>query len=218
MRNGQSAIVKALPYALILFGLLCGSCAHEPPRRPPTTQPLAFPQNLPGLPNFGRVSDALYRGAQPSPEGLQRLKQMGVKTVVDLRGESHRDELEDLGLKYVHIPTNVFQIEDAKVIDFLRVVRDPANQPVFVHCERGADRTGCYVAEYRMVEQGWSEPDAQLELHNFHYNPFFGGIITYLRRLDPEHVRRQLDSAIKAAPENHRGDAEGAEKTTEDRK
>ena len=208
----QKAIVKFFVPALILLGLLCGSCAHEAPGKSPTTQPLASPQDLPGLPNFGRVSDVLYRGAQPSPEGFQRLKQMGVKTVVDLRGESHRDELEDLGLKYVHIPTTVFQIEDAKVVDFLRVVRDPANQPVFVHCERGADRTGCYIAEYRMVEQGWSEPDAQLELYNFRYNPFFGGIITYLRRLDPEHVRRQLDTAAAVGQKAHHGDTEDTEK------
>ena len=210
--------MKALLHGLILLGLLCGSCAHEAPRKSPTTQPLASPRDLPGLPNFGRVSDVLYRGAQPSPEGFRQLKQMGVKTVVDLRGESHRDELEDVGLKYIHIPTNVFQIEEPKVIEFLRTVQDPANQPVFVHCQHGADRTGCYVAAYRIVEQGWSEPDARLDLYNFRYNPFFGSVTTYLRQLDPEHVRRQLDTADKATAEVHRRDAEGAEKTTERKK
>ena len=176
---------------LLLVALVCGSCAHQA-SKPPTTQPLAFPQDLPGLPNFARVSDALYRGAQPGPDGFGRLKTMGIKTIVDLRGASHRDELSDFDFKYVHIPTNVFQIEDAKVIEFLRVVRDPANQPVFVHCERGADRTGCYVAAYRMVEQGWAESDAEAELPNFHYNPFFGNIRTYLRELKADHFRQQL--------------------------
>jgi protein tyrosine/serine phosphatase len=138
------------------------------------------------------VSDVLYRGAQPGAQGFERLKQMGIRTIVDLRGASHRDELSDFGFKYVHIPTNVFQIEDPKVIEFLRAVRDPANQPVFVHCERGADRTGCYVAVYRMVEQGWLESDAEAELPNFHYNPFFGNIRTYLRQFNPGQARQKL--------------------------
>jgi protein tyrosine/serine phosphatase len=155
------------------------------------------------------VSDVLYRGAQPSPEGFERLKQMGIKTVVDLRGASHRDELEDLGLKYVHIPSNAFQVENANVVEFLRAVRDPANQPVFVHCAQGADRTGCYVAAYRIIEQGWSEPDARLELYNFRYNPFFGGITAYLRQLNPEHLRAQLGTDQKT----HHGATEATAKT-----
>ena len=192
---------------IITVALICGSCAHQPPKQRPTTQPLASPHDLPGLPDFARVSDVLYRGAQPGPEGLERLKSMGIKTVVDLRGASHRDELSQVGLKYVHIPTNVLQIEDAKVIEFLRTVRDPANQPVFVHCEHGADRTGCYVAVYRMVEQGWSESDAEAELPNFHYNPFFGNIRTYLRQLDPAAIRAQLESR-----ETHPAGTQGTEK------
>jgi len=190
----------------LLLPLVCGSCVHQA-SKPPTTQPLAFPQDLPELPNFSRVSDALYRGAQPGPEGFQRLKAMGIKTIVDLRGASHRDELSDFDFKSVHLPTNVFQIEDAKVIEFLRTVRDPANQPVFVHCERGADRTGCYVAAYRMVEQGWAESDAEAELPNFHYSPFFGNIRTYLQNLNVEQFREQLNTQ-----RTHTKDREGSEK------
>ena len=77
----------------------------------------------------------------------------------------------------------------------------------FVHCERGADRTGCYVAAYRVVEQGWAEPDAEAELPNFHYNPFFGNIRTYLRQLNPESIRQRINTE-----KIHHGDAEGTEK------
>lgn len=188
----------------IACALLGASCAHpSSPAKPPTTQSLGSSQDLPGLPNFGRVSEVLYRGAQPTERGFARLKQMGIKTVVDLRGASHRDDIDAFGFKYVHIPTNVMQIEPGKVIEFLRIASDPANQPVFVHCERGADRTGCYVAAYRMVRQGWSEPDAEAELPRFHFNLFWGNIRTYLRGLDPERTRRQLNSptAIQAKPD-----------------
>ncbi len=39
-----------------------------------------------GVPNAGKISDVLFRGAQPSPQGLVELKKMGVTTIVDLRG------------------------------------------------------------------------------------------------------------------------------------
>ena len=212
MKPKVIVIEMRLPFVMLL-ALLAGSCASQPlPKKTPTTQSLASPQDLPGLPNFGRVSDVLYRGAQPGEGGFERLKQMGVKTVVDLRGASHRDELDNLGLKYVHIPTNVMQIEQAKVIEFLRIVRDPANQPVFLHCERGADRTGCYVAAYRMVEEGWEEPDAEAELPNFHFNPFWGSIRTYLRQLDPERIRRDLNSHTTVEANSHHGGTEDTEK------
>lgn len=177
---------------VLIAGLCCASCAHSPPAAVATTQALASPRDVPGLPNFAQVSSALYRGAQPDSRGFQKLKEMGVKTIVDLRGQSHRDEVEALGLKYVHIPTDVLHIEDAKVLEFLRVVNDPANQPVFVHCSRGADRTGCYVAAYRMVEEGWSEQDAEAELPRFHFFPLWCDIPAYLRQLDVRQARARL--------------------------
>ena len=58
----------------------------------------------PGLPNLHRVTDDLYRGAQPSAEGMRQLKKMGVRTVVNLRSfHSDRDEIGDTGLAYEHI-------------------------------------------------------------------------------------------------------------------
>ena len=40
---------------------------------------------LPGVPNFHKVSNDLYRGAQPTAEGMKRLEKLGIKTVVNLR-------------------------------------------------------------------------------------------------------------------------------------
>ena len=183
----------SLPLVIVLAQL---SCAHPPPQEVPTTQPLASPTDLPGLPNFAQVSLGLYRGAQPTREGLERLKQMGVKTVVDLRGKSHRDDAEGLGLKYVHIPSSASHVEEAKLLEFLHVVRDPANQPVFVHCQHGADRTGCAVALYRMTEQGWSRHDAEAELPRFHFSPIWHDIVQYLDTVDVQRLRHALEQAV----------------------
>ena len=182
-----------MPVGVAALVLAVGSsCAARRPLAPPTTQPLASPRDLSGVPNFARVSDVLYRGAQPNREGFTLLRAIGVKTVVDLRGEVHQDDLEGLGLKYVHIPSDVFHPRQSQMIEFLRVVNDPANQPVFVHCQRGADRTGCYVGVYRIVEQGWTARDAEAELPRFHFNPFFGDVPAFLRGLDAEKMRQEL--------------------------
>src|SRR5579863_8399085 len=58
-----------------------------------------------GIPNFGEVTPTLYRGAQPSPEGFEKLARMGINIVVDT-GRSKRDEMQikQLGMQYVPLP------------------------------------------------------------------------------------------------------------------
>src|SRR5689334_9384351 len=47
-----------------------------------------------GIGNFGRISEHLYRGAQPDAEGMKSLKKLGVKLIVNLRmpDDSWKDE------------------------------------------------------------------------------------------------------------------------------
>ena len=40
------------------------------------------------IPNFYQVDDILYRGGQPKQEGLKRLRSLGIRTVISLRGEN----------------------------------------------------------------------------------------------------------------------------------
>ena len=98
-----------------------------------------------GLPNLNRITDTLYRGAQPDEEGFRTLEAMGVKTVVNLRSfHSDRDEMGDLedDFDYEHITMKAWHPEDKEVVRFLRIVTDPERRPVFFHCKHGADRTG----------------------------------------------------------------------------
>jgi protein tyrosine/serine phosphatase len=122
------------------------------------------------LPNLSQVDEGLYRGGQPTAEGFRRLKAMGVKTVVSLRAQGdtrHAPEqelTESLGMKWVNLPMRMYWRPSRTQVDsFLRIAMDPANQPVFVHCEKGEDRTGSIVAMYRVVKQGWEPSDAYQE-------------------------------------------------------
>ncbi|HEY3320439.1 MAG TPA: dual specificity protein phosphatase family protein [Planctomycetota bacterium] len=179
---------------LIIVPLLLAftSAAAEPPARE-----LLKPSNdIPGLSNFAKISDALYRGAQPDAAGFAKLKEMGIKTIVNLRSfHSDRDKLEGSGLQYVHLNCKAWHAEEEDVVAFLKVVQDPKNQPVFVHCQHGADRTGMMVAAYRIVVQGWSNDDAAKETHNFGFHEMFEGIQKALKALQPEDIKKKVESA-----------------------
>jgi hypothetical protein len=166
------------------------------PKKPPpaTTQPVSTPQDLPGLRNFAWVTPYLARGGQPDAVGFTQLKTRGVKTIVDLRGLSHRDEIDTLGIKYVQIPSNVSKPDLTQVVQFLRLVREDQNRPAFVHDEAGSDRVGLYIAAFRIVEQGWSNHDALLELDRFHFSPYWTQVPDFLAHLDPQLIRRELAS------------------------
>ena len=118
------------------------------------------------LRNFQEVSDTLCRGAQPSTEGFRELAKLGVHTVVDLRGAGGRSSEEaqvvrGLGMEYVSIPLDGFQAPTpAEVSKVLTVLNTPAAGKVFVHCRRGADRTGTVLALYRIEHDHWSNQQA----------------------------------------------------------
>lgn len=110
------------------------------------------------VPRFRQVAPGLYRGGQPTPAGFQFLKWRGIKTVINLRGENDEKGLvEQLGMKYVSLPISPGKrVSDEAIQAFLAVIRNPQNRPVFVHCRRGADRTGAMIGFYRIVDEGWS--------------------------------------------------------------
>jgi protein tyrosine/serine phosphatase len=140
-----------------------------------------------GVGNFYRVSPTLYRGAQPSEEGLKNLSEMGIKMVISLRqlhGDS--DEIGDLPLKYKRLRFNTWRPKDEYVSGFLALVSDPANQPVFLHCKHGSDRTGMMCAVYRVVYDGWTKDEAINEWTKggFGFHSIFEDLVEYFRQTD----------------------------------
>ncbi len=152
-----------------------------------------------GVENLHKVSKQLYRGAQPSKEGMQRLKELGVKTIVNLRSfHSDRDEIGDTGLSYEHIYMKTWHAEDEEVERFLKIVTDENRTPAFVHCQRGADRTGTMCAIYRVAVQGWSKDEAIEEMTKGGFGFYSGwkNLINYIRELDIEEIRSRAGLEI----------------------
>jgi protein tyrosine/serine phosphatase len=179
-------------------------CSGEEPKAKADRDPRwAGPLSKPGLPNLHQVSDALYRGAQPEPQGFAELHKLGVKTVVNLRKlHSDEDEIEESGLpagalNYVPIKMNAWNAEDEDIVAFLKVMADEKNHPVFVHCQHGADRTGTMSAIYRIAFQGWSREDALEEMlyGGFGFHSVWGNLVDYLSNVDIERLKRQAGIA-----------------------
>ena len=131
----------------------------------------AEPITLAGVPNLHKVSDRLYRSAQPTSEGMANLAAMGIKTVVNLRDRhSDLDEIGDLPLQAKRIDIFTGHMKDEYVKEFLAIVDDTSNVPVLVHCQHGADRTGTMCAMYRILRQGWTPDEAIVEMKDGGYN------------------------------------------------
>jgi protein tyrosine/serine phosphatase len=128
--------------------------------------------DTPAIPNFHQVDANLFRGAQPAPTEFQTLARMGIKTVLDLRAESHTPAEEDLveaaGMRYINLPMRGMRAPtDEEISRALAIIGDVGNGPIFVHCRRGADRTGTVIACYRIVHDGWQNERALSEAYTF---------------------------------------------------
>ena len=125
------------------------------------------------LPNFHRVNEHFYRGGQPREGGLAKLASMGVRTILNLRDDDGRAEEEGreaaaLGLRYFNVPiSRAGRPSRERIEELMALVDAPENRPIFVHCKRGADRTGAFVAAYRIMHEGWTAERALAEAEHY---------------------------------------------------
>jgi tyrosine-protein phosphatase SIW14 len=164
------------------------------------------------LPNFQQVNDHVYRGAQPSANGFRELAQLGIKTVIDLRqiGEhSQADEqklVTNLGMRYVSIPmAGMSTPKDDQVTAVLALLKDTTSGPVFVHCKRGADRTGMVVAVYRIAQDGWENKKALSEAKSYGMSFFQRAIQQYVLNFKPSRVLASAGAASASPVPQMRG-------------
>jgi tyrosine-protein phosphatase SIW14 len=202
-------MMKRAFFVLVLSGLLSSQLVAQERASAQTPAPAvmqpAYAEKLhiAGIHNAGKISEVLYRGAQPKETGLAELKKLGITTIVDLRGED-REKLDwerraaaALGMRFVHIPVSGWAPpSDEQVAQFLELFRGDAHQKVFVHCRFGDDRTGVFVATYRMAMDKWTPEEAMGEMYFFGFNGFWHPSMKKFIREFPAH----LHSASALAP------------------
>lgn len=143
-----------------------------------------------GFANFARVTDGLWRGAQPDLRGLETLKKLGAATIINLRmaddvmpGEeaaAHR-----LGLVYENVPLPGLHAPSPAAVARVLALIASSPPPVFVHCEHGADRTGTIVACWRIRHNGWSAERALAEAHRYGLSDWEFGMKRFVRKFAP---------------------------------
>ncbi len=174
---------------LLACALAISACqSTSPPTATTSGRPMAVRiAGVPGLENFARVNDRLYRGAQPTAEGYRKLKELGVKTVINFRSHhSYKSEIEAAGMTCVEIPLQADVVgseppTDEQLKQFFDIVLDPARQPVFIHCMGGKDRTGTLSAVYRMEMDGWTHDEAIQEMQSFGFHDYYADLMEYVR-------------------------------------
>lgn len=190
-------VAVAASATLALLFLTVGQAAQLGSRSPDTLSKIR-------IKNFGTVNEKLYRGAQPSKSDYADLASLGVKTVIDLEQGGERNEqslVETAGMKFRRIEmSDTSRPTDEQIDKFLTLVRDPVNQPVFIHCHGGRHRTGATTAIYRMVQDGWNADQAYAEMKQYGFESGFGHgslkdyVYDYYVRLD-----RKAQNGVTAA-------------------
>jgi protein tyrosine phosphatase (PTP) superfamily phosphohydrolase (DUF442 family) len=115
-------------------------------------------------------------GAMPPAEMAKVAKDLGLRTVIDLRTyvpgqdptnttaldviQAEAEALKAAGVRHIHLPTAQVPT-DATLQRFLEVMADPANRPTLIHCHHGVGRTELFAALWRIEFEGWSNEKAR---------------------------------------------------------
>lgn len=122
------------------------------------TQPLTPPEN------FAPVINNIYRSSFPQEANFSFLKTLKLKSVLCLIPEEYPSSQEEFfkkeGIQLFHLGMagnkEPFVIISSELItEAIRIVINPANQPILIHCNRGKHRTGCLVGVLRRLQK-WS--------------------------------------------------------------
>lgn len=176
----SSRRVAAMALALYFTAVAVGCSAHH--KQTLAVNPPAFAKKIyvPGVSDFGRINDFLYRGAQPKDDGVEQLKKLGIDTIIDLRGELHGliekegRHAESLGMRFINLPGSGWATpKDEEIAQFFSLLRERPRRKIFIHCWLGGDRSGMFIAAYRIAFDGWSPQQAIQEMRSFHYLHFW---------------------------------------------
>jgi uncharacterized protein (TIGR01244 family) len=126
---------------------------------------------LTGIPHFLKLTDQVWTGGQPWPEHFPKLKDAGIKVIINLRphaeyeGQREEAKVKELGINYFNIPVDFRAPDELDADDFLKLTDEQLkNGPVFIHCAVGT-RVGAFWMIRRVVRDGW-EYDKALEEAN----------------------------------------------------
>ncbi|MCP5468782.1 MAG: hypothetical protein H7A32_05895 [Deltaproteobacteria bacterium] len=107
----------------------------------------------------------LYTAAQPDSKSFAEFKKMGIKTIINLRGQdemkfAEEKIVQDQQMKYVHIPVSPATLDLKTVNEFSQYLAKPENYPILVHCS-SANRAATMVALDEIIR---NQQDVEAEI------------------------------------------------------
>lgn len=112
--------------------------------------------------NFAPVINNIYRSSFPQIQSFSFLRTLKLKSILCLIPEEypqlHRDFFEEEGIQLFQMGMSgnkepFVKIPPDLVTEAVKVVLDPRNQPILIHCNRGKHRTGCLVGVIRRLQR-----------------------------------------------------------------
>ena len=187
----------SLSLVLIFLSTLASYSSAKESAASLSTRPAewAMPLEIKGLSNLHRVTPSLYRSAQPDETSGNAIRTLGIKTVLSFRKRNKDEPLHSTpGVSFKRYPLYTWDIEEKDILAVLRIMNDPANQPILVHCAHGADRTGLMMASYRMIIQGWTKEAAIAEMKKgeYEYHVIWKNIERSIDKMDIDKMRTEL--------------------------
>jgi protein tyrosine phosphatase (PTP) superfamily phosphohydrolase (DUF442 family) len=139
--------------------------------------------------NRHRLGREAWRSAQPSPGQIRWFARRGVRTVVNLRGESEfgtypleREACARAKLAYVEAKLRSRELPSRGALLEIAAMLDRIAYPALFHCKSGADRAGLMGALYLMLREGATPEIArrQLSLRYLHFAGSRTGILGHV--------------------------------------
>jgi len=206
---------RAQALALFLASLLASGCARSARSTNPANSagpPFAEKVELSGVSYVGKVNDFLYRGSQPNERGIEQLKKIGITTIVDLRGErqgtveTERKHAEEHGIRLVNIRASGWSPpKDEELLQFFSLLEKQPKEKIYIHCWLGNDRTGVFIAAYRIAFEHWPAERALEEMYAFHFKGFWHpSMKTYIRDFPSHFAESSAFAPFRESPSPHK--------------
>ena len=152
--------------------------------------------------NRHKISDKVWRSAQPAPHHIRLAARHGVKTVINLRGDQsfgthwlEERACKNNGLRLVHFTIRSRAAPTREELKAAKALFETVDYPVLIHCKSGADRAGLMSVLYQYVHQGVPLDDAmnQLGLRFGHFRHADTGVLDYFfERYQADNARQPI--------------------------
>ena len=139
----------------------------------------------------------MWRTYQPSPADLERWRDRGVRTVINLRGDKpsgfyylEEEACEKLGLRLVTFRVFSREAPSPEILHGAKALFEEIDYPAIMHCKSGADRAGLMSTLFLFFHEGVPLDEAmeQLSFKYGHVRQGKTGVIDYAFDLYKAHA------------------------------